>query len=86
MRDGLARQGDHQHQGGATESGIPILLYSRSSDTRDCLVGPTYFVISGLRGGALGVGGAGEITNVTRVIQALGWFSAANSLSPFRLS
>jgi hypothetical protein len=34
------------------------------------------------RGGALGVGAAGEITNVTQVFQPSGRFSAANSLLP----
>ena len=33
-----------------------------------------------LRGGALGVGAAGEIVNVTQVFQPSGRFSAANSL------
>ena len=38
-----------------------------------------YFVIM-RRGDALGVGAAGEITNVTHVFQPSGRFSAANSL------
>jgi hypothetical protein len=41
---------------------------------------PRYFVSSALRGIALGVGAAGEITNVTQVFQPSGRFSAANSL------
>ena len=44
--------------------------------TRTFQVG--YFVI--IRRGAVGVGAAGEITNVTHVFQPSGRFSAANSL------
>ena len=43
------------------------------------LIGPSYFVSIALRGGALGVGAAGEITNVTQVFQPSGRFFPPNS-------